>query len=205
MAEHEQGSAALMQRRELDLLTAQDGIEVRPALFGELPDLVALGRREVAGIGATDDVVLRVFDRNPQSIFGFWQDGRIVGGVAFLYLTEEGLEHLLLDKLNFANPDLRLLARQDEEPAAIYFWALAAKGHCSAGLGGVNAWTRAWPYAQADYYAQPSSSDGERFLARYGFERTPSFQRDLWVYRRLLVSPSPGLQPIVNPSMQHAA
>lgn len=205
MSGHDGERAAFMQRYELDLLTREDGIEVRPARLDELPEMVALARREVAGISASDGVVRRIFDRNPESIFGFRRDRRLTGGVAFLYLNEEGLEHLLLDMIDFADPDLRLLAHRGEEPAAIYFWALAAKGHCSAGLGGVNAWTRAWPYARADYYAQPSSPDGARFLQRYGFEQTPSFQRDLWVYRRLPLQAASGLAPAEIPSVQHAA
>jgi hypothetical protein len=62
---------------------------------------------------------------------------------------------------------------------------MAGRGRAAAGLGNVASRLRSAPYSWADYYAQPATMDGARFLAQLGFSPTPSFQRDLWTYRRL--------------------
>jgi hypothetical protein len=87
------------------------------------------------------------------------------------------------------------LTRRNQAPAAIYAWAMAGRGRAAAGLGNVASRLRASPYSWADYYAQPATADGARFLAQLGFAPTPSFQRDLWTYRRLCnrVMPAPEL------------
>ncbi|HEY2755350.1 MAG TPA: hypothetical protein VGJ01_06350 [Pseudolabrys sp.] len=107
--------------------------------------------------------------------------------IAFLYLNEDGFDRLLLDELDFSDPDPAILIRPGATPAALYVWALAARGRAAAGIANVSAHLRQEPLAQADYYAQPSSVDGARLLAQLGFVRANSFQPSLWTYRRLCI------------------
>lgn len=147
--------------------------------------MVAIAHQAISAISISQSAVERVFGHHPECIFPFRQHGRIEGGIAYLFLNEQGLEALLLDEIDFSAPDVALLARRNEAPSAIYAWAMAARGRAAAGLGNVALRLRAAPYTWADYYAQPATADGARFLAQLGFERTPSFQPDLWTYRRL--------------------
>ena len=181
----ERGDTGPEQRFELDLLQPIQSIEVAVVGSSDLDSVVALARREVAGVRVKDAAVARVYRHNPVSIFAFRRGGKIVGSVAYLYLTEEGLDRLLLNAIDFADPEIAILSPPSMQPSAIYFWALVARGHVGAGLGGTNAWTCASPYARANYYARPSSDDGRRFVQRYGFERMQGYQQDLWRYQRL--------------------
>ncbi|MEA2953495.1 MAG: hypothetical protein QOJ96_3015 [Alphaproteobacteria bacterium] len=171
-------------RNDLDALRHNNAVDASPATASELPAMADLARRAVPGLTIADAAVERVFRHDPECIFPFRSAGRILGGIAFLHLNEDGLVRLLLDEISFSDPRVELLARPGERPAAIYVWALAARGRASAGIGNVSVRLRREPYARADYYAQPSSSDGKRLLGRLGFERTASFQPDLWLYRR---------------------
>jgi hypothetical protein len=47
--------------------------------------------------------------------------------IAFLYLNEDGFDRLLLDELDFSDPDPAILIRPGATPAALYVWALAAR------------------------------------------------------------------------------
>jgi hypothetical protein len=181
----DRGSARHKQRHELDLLRSYDWIDARPAAHHELPTMVATAHQAISAISIGYDVVERVFRHHPECIFPFRRGGKIVGGVAWLFLNEMGLDALLLDEINFSDPDLALLTQRNQAPAAIYAWAIAARGRAAAGLGNVASRLRSAPYSWADYYAQPATADGARFLAQLGFAPTPSFQRDLWTYRRL--------------------
>jgi hypothetical protein len=185
MAVQDRESAVSVQRHELDLLRGYDWVDARPASWAELPAMVALAKIAISQIEVGEAAVERVFRHHPECIFPFRLNGRIEGGIAWLFLNEQGLEALLLDEIDFSAPDVALLARRNEAPAAIYAWAMAARGRAAAGLGNVVSRLRAFPYTFADYYAQPATPDGARFLAQLGFERTPSFQRDLWTYRRI--------------------
>lgn len=190
----DRGSARHRQRHELDLLRSYDWIDARPATIDELPTMVAMARETIPAISIGYDSVERIFVHNQECIFPFRRDGKIVGGVAWLFLNELGLEALLLDEIDFSRPNLALLTRRNQAPAAIYAWAMAGRGRAAAGLANVASRLRAAPYSWADYYAQPATADGARFLAQLGFAPTPSFQRDLWTYRRLCnrVMPAPG-------------
>jgi hypothetical protein len=122
--------------------------------------------------------------RNRDSFYAIRRFGQLIGGVSYLFLTDDGLDRLILDELDFCDPDPEILTPPDREPAAIYIWACAAKGRAALGLGSPCWRLRQWPYGRADYYAQPNTEEGVRFVQQLGFERTPSFQRDLWIFRR---------------------
>jgi hypothetical protein len=179
------GNAGLSQRHEFDLLETVPSVDASPAKPEELPAMIALARTAVPGVSIATETVKRVYRRHPQCIFPFRSRGNILGGMAFLYLNEDGLDRLLLDEIDFSDPDPAILCGYGETPAAIYIWALAARGRATGGIANVSAWLRREPFSRADYYAQPASKQGARIMIQVGFEPTSSFQRDLWMYRRL--------------------
>jgi hypothetical protein len=184
MATARYGSAAFLQRHDIDLLEPFGGLDTGPASPAEVGKMLAQARAGIPDVRVSEPTALRVLKKNPNSFFAIRRAGQIIGGVSYLFLTEDGLERLLLDELNFADPDDAILTPPDREPAAIYIWACAAKGRAALGLGTPCWRLRHWPYGHADYYAQPNTDEGVRFVQQLGFERTPSFQRDLWVFRR---------------------
>jgi hypothetical protein len=177
--------ACFLQRHELDLLESCAEIDASPARHEELPAMLALARGAVPGVSVKADAVERVYQLNSECIFPFRYGRRIIGGIAFLYLNDDGLDRLLLDELDFADPDPTILAPRGETPAALYVWALVARGRAAGGIANVSLRLREGPYSFADYYAQPATRDGGRLLARLGFQPENSFQRSLWTYRRL--------------------
>jgi hypothetical protein len=179
------GKTEFSQRHEFDLLETHDDIDARPAQPEELPAMVVLARAAVPGVRIRTATVKRVYCRHPHCIFPFRCGGKIAGGMAFLFLNEDGLDRLLLDELDFSNPDPKILAQFGEKPAALYIWALAARGRAAAGIANVSAWLRKEPFSSADYFAQPSTQHGARILVQVGFEPANSFQPNLWTYRRL--------------------
>ncbi|MGH6985146.1 MAG: hypothetical protein ACREEI_13045 [Stellaceae bacterium] len=174
-----------LQRHELDLLERCAQVDASPARPEELPAMLALARGAVPGVSVRAATVERIYHVNPECIFPFRYGRRIVGGIAFLYLNDDGLDRLLLDEVDFADPDPAILTRFGEAPAALYVWALVARGRAAAGIANVSLRLREEPYSLADYYAQPASRDGARLLAQIGFQPENSFQRSLWTYRRL--------------------
>ncbi|QCI65150.1 hypothetical protein [Phreatobacter stygius] len=175
----------ILPRHSLDLLSSAQLVDASPARHHELAGMADLARQSISAVKIGNDVVERVYRHQAPSIFPFRVRGRIRGGIAFLYLNQDGLEHVLLDTFDFADPDLALLAGRNEGPAALYVWALAARGRAAAGIADVAVRMMRGAFAVADYYAQPATADGARLLRQVGFERTPSFQPDLWIYRRL--------------------
>ena len=149
----------------------------------ELAQLAAIAKREIPGVNASAGLA-QFLRADPESIFAFRRAGKVVGGIAFLFLNDRGHDALLLDNIDLKNPQTSYLARPDESVTAIYVWALAGYGRAVLGLGSVAAHLRSSRFTDADYYAQPSSRDGRELLIALGFRPTQSFQPDLWSYQR---------------------
>src|ERR1700675_729085 len=178
------GSGDLAARHELDRLSPAAAITVGLAMRPQLADLVAIARREIPGVSASEAGLALFLRDDPESIFTFRRAGRLLGGIAFLYLNCRGHDALLLDDLDLKNPSPKFLARPDEEVSAIYVWALAGYGRAVVGLGNVAEYLRKPRFFHADYFAQPSTPAGRDLLIAIGFVPTPSYQPDLWIYER---------------------
>jgi hypothetical protein len=178
------GSGHLNDRHELDRLSPASAIVVSVASEWQLSDLTTIARREIPGINASDARLAQFLRDDPESIFSFHRAGKLLGGIAFLYLNCRGHDALLLDGFDLRNPSREFLAQPDEEVSAIYVWALAAHGRAVTALGNVAEYLRRPRYVCADYFAQPSTMAGRNLLIAIGFEPVPSFQPDLWRYER---------------------
>jgi hypothetical protein len=186
-----QGRRESSPRHELDRLPPSNVIEAHPATQQDLAQLAAIAKREIPGVNASAELA-QILKADPESIFSFRRAGKLVGGIAFLFLNCSGHDALLLDNIDLKNPQRAYLARSDESVAAIYVWALAGYGRAVMGLGSVAAHLRQSRFMEADYYAQPSTKDGRDLLIALGFRPIQSLQSDLWCYLR----PWHCLQPI---------
>src|SRR6476469_890042 len=178
------GSGDFAARHELDRLPPSSTITVNLATRRRLAELVAIARREIPGVNASEDGLAQFLRHDPESIFAFERAGNLLGGIAFLYLNCRGHDALLLDDIDLKNPGREFLARPDEEVSAIYVWALAGHGRAVVGLGNVADYLRRPRFSSADYFAQPSTPAGRALLIAIGFTPIPRYQPDLWIYER---------------------
>lgn len=172
------------QRREFDELSISSDVQAEPARYKQLAALADMAHRLVPGVGASELDLARYLTFDPDCILTFSRNGKLLGGMAFLFLNHRGHDALLLDEICLTRPDVGLLSRADEEVSAIYIWAIATVGRGIGGLGNAAAHLRKPRYRAADCFAQPSSAAGRNIMLATGFRQIPSFQRDLWCYTR---------------------
>lgn len=171
-------------RHDFDALPLSPDVDVRCAHFSEIAALSEMAHRLVPGVRIGSADLERYFTFDPESILTFSRKGRLLGGMAFLFLSERGHDALLLDEICLTAPETRYLASAEDDVAAIYIWAIAATGRGIAGLGKAAAHLRQLRFRGADCYAQPSTVAGRDIMRATGFAPVPSFQPDLWCYER---------------------
>ena len=184
MDSHFPGSDDFLPRHELDGLSATSTIKAGLATHRQLADLVAVARREIPGVSISEAGLAQFQRRDPESIFAFERAGKLLGGIAFLYLNRRGHYALLVDGIDLKNPSQEFLAHPDQEVSAIYVWALVCHGRAAVGLANVAGYLRKPRFVGADYFAQPSTRAGRDLLIAIGFKPISSAEADLWRYRR---------------------
>jgi hypothetical protein len=185
------------RRDDFDSLRPDSGVIVRPARVKDLATLARIARRTIPGADVGDARLRALCLRDRNTAFAFSRGSELIGGAAFLYLNFRGLDALLLDDIDLHDPDPRLLAGPDESPEAIYLWAISGAGRSA--LGHVSARFSSPQYRCADIYTRPVTVPGTKLFTGLGFEPTPSWSPNLWVYRRQ------ANQPVHSPTLLHAA
>ncbi|MDN3278841.1 hypothetical protein QWJ07_31585 [Frankia sp. RB7] len=159
-------------------------VDVRCAQSEEIAALSEMAHRLVPGVQIGAMELAKYFAFDPGSILTFTRNGHLLGGMAFLFLSDRGHDALLLDDICLTAPETRYLASANEDVSAIYIWAIAATGRGIAGLGKAAAHLRQIRFRGADCYAQPSTVAGREIMKATGFSPISSFQPDLWCYER---------------------
>lgn len=172
----------ISSRDAFDGLKAGSSVIVRPARLKDLATLARIARRTIPGADVGDAQLRMLCQRDRNTAFSFSRDSGLVGGAAFLYLNFRGHDALMLDHIDIHNPEPGLLAAPDETPEAIYLWAISGAGRSA--LGHISARFSSPQYRRADIYTRPVTVAGTKLFAGLGFEPTPSWSQDLWVYRR---------------------
>lgn len=171
-------------RHDFDALPRSSEVNVRPADRSDLPILAEMANRLVPGVQLAERELRQYFLLDPESILTFNRKGSLLGAVAFLYLNDRGHDALIFDEMSLTNPDMDLLARRGEDVTSIYVWAIAGHGRAMAGLGNVAEHLCGARYVAADAFAHPATKAGQDLMVTLGFHPIPSFQPDLWCYRR---------------------
>src|SRR4051812_25578881 len=86
----------LVARHDLDSLLPSAAVRGEPATFNQLADLAELANREIPGVSVSEADLAQSLGRDPESVFAFQRDGKLLGGVAFLYLNRQGHDALLV-------------------------------------------------------------------------------------------------------------
>lgn len=138
------------------------------------PTLERLLARASEAIGrlAAKDVVRRVSDANPDSLWVFSRNGQNTpeGFQALLMLNESGRRALIEGRLDFLDPPADMLVAQWERPALIYVWASYTPGLLATGLESVFEHLRSPRYAAVDIVARAYTAAGARSMKRFGFQ-----------------------------------
>jgi predicted GNAT family N-acyltransferase len=160
----------------------------------EIDAILARARRDIADL-TTADVVHRVISHNPDSFWAIARRSRYSsiapageGFMAFLMLNDAGMKKIVAGTFDTGNPDLSLLASQNEKPAGIYVWALHAPGVIAGGVALTFEKVATPRYADVNLYAKLVTGAGRRFGHALGFRRGATYQGvsapDLYVYSR---------------------
>ena len=172
------------KRHDFDSLSTNAAIEVRLPHSSEIAAIADMATSMVPGVQIEEPALRRHFDFDPECILTFSHHGKLLGGMAFLYLNGGGHDALISGAFSSSSPDFAFFARSNEPVSAIYIWAIGATGRGIAGLGKAAAHLRKPRYVNADCFAQPSTTAGRDLMIATGFIQIPSFQPDLWCYQR---------------------
>jgi hypothetical protein len=144
-------------------------IALRRVLSADFQPLAQLARKTIGEGLSSLDTVRDILGRNPNSVLVFERDQEAVGFWAMLMLTSEGLEALLTAEFNPLVPDSSRIVSTTESPAAIYVWAVVAKGLASEGIGHVSAFLRQPLYVRANLYTRAATEAGGIIMNATGF------------------------------------
>lgn len=157
-------------------------IVASPARSDQIDALICLAKELIPPLAASEPIVRRVFQHNPDSVWAVERRGRPVGVFAMLLLNDHGRESLLTDRFDTANPSSDELARHGEKIAAIYLWAIATPGIAVEAFRTVSRWAGRPAQAAADLFTRPVTAAGTRFALRIGFRPLPD--SGLYRFRR---------------------
>jgi len=163
--------------------------------------------RKAIGRLAANEVVHRVISHNPDTFWAIARRGRFrsslpvgEGFVAYLMLNAAGLKGLLDGSFNAGDPDLSMIARQNEKPAGIYVWAVHARGVIAGGMPLAVEKLTTSLYRDVDVYARAATVHGLRLIQTMGFEPGAEYggvsNPNVFVYRR--AASAPDTQPIYD-------
>jgi predicted GNAT family N-acyltransferase len=147
----------------------------------EVDALVARVQRDLSVAGS--DVVRRVVSHNPDTLWAIARREHFnsatpsgEGLMAFLMLNRAGMLQLFDGSFDASDPDLSLLAQQNEKPAGIYIWALYVRGVLHGGIPLVMEKMNTPLYRDVDIYARAVTPDGVRFVTSTGFALGATFE-----------------------------
>jgi hypothetical protein len=171
-------------RRDFDFIPRRSEVIVAPAENRDFEPLAAMANAKVPDVCATGELLREAAARDRDSILSFRLKGVLLGGVAFVFLNQIGVEGLLLDSIDLARPTAAIMANPIDDVAGIYIWATALDGRGILGLGNVAEHLSKRRFRFADLYGRPNTEDGRRLVQSVGFKPAASFQQNLWIYRR---------------------
>jgi predicted GNAT family N-acyltransferase len=145
----------------------------------ELSVIHDLTLREIGAAVAEPDVMRRVYRHNRDSLWALYRsetaerrDPKLIGYVAYLPLSEAGHAALQADTLDACDPNLEHLAANGERPAALYTWAMVARGACDLASALVAFATGLELHDSVPIYGRIGTEGGLKALQRKG--RSPT-------------------------------
>lgn len=159
-------------------------LSVAAASLADIPELVRIAAQEIPSLAAAESAVLRVQQKHPESVWAFRRRDQTLGIYSMLLLNMRGLERLLADSIDFSDPPLDCLSEPGAPVAAIYKWAVVARGTTAEGLHAMSRHLQGPLYAAANLYARAVGAAAQRLDFNLGF-RPVRPGSDLLVYVRM--------------------
>jgi predicted GNAT family N-acyltransferase len=152
------------------------------ATYEDIETLLPRARQAMGG-GATNEVIHRIAQYNPDCFWGLARRERYAAGdmaaegyLAFLMLNGAGADLLMEGKFPAANPPLHLLTRQYEKPAAVYCWGVYAPGAIAAGVPLAVEKVSTPLYRDAPILGRTITLGGYRIAESLGFRQGATFR-----------------------------
>ena len=159
-------------------------VAVRAAELDEIPELVRMAATEIPSLAAAQPAVVRVHIKNPDNVWSFRNSGRLIGVYAMLLLNADGREKMLDGALDCSDPPVDCLAEPGEPVAAIYKWAVVARGTAAEGIRAMSRRLQQPPFDTANLYARAIGAAAQRLDFNLGF-RPVRPDSDLLIYVRM--------------------
>jgi hypothetical protein len=142
------------------------------AQAGDVGPAHKLARSLIGGKMASPKVIGEIHIRTGAGLFVVRDGDRIVGLLAFLLLSNAGVECLLRGDLDTLSPASAHVVAPGEDPAAIYSWAIAAADHAAAqALVGGHERIRHVAVPHLPFYLRPVTPKGRQLAeVRLGFK-----------------------------------
>lgn len=149
---------------------------VRRSADDEIENIHSLTQSEITVSTVSLSVIKAVHNHNKDSIWGIYhatdatkQTQRLIGHYSFLHLNQAGLAALERGELNASDPDLSLVARDGERPAAIYVWGVVARRVARIGTPLIAVALGKKRYGGLPIYTTAGSMGGLNTIISYGF------------------------------------
>jgi hypothetical protein len=155
---------------------------VEPANPADIAPARDFALRLIGGRMATTRTIARIHRGTGVGLFVVRDGDRICGLLAFIMLNEAGAEAAVRDDFDSLSPRARFVAAPDEEPAAIYSWAIAAADKETAQrLIRGHERLRHVAAAHLPFYCRLATEQGRRLgIVRMGFQPLPGSQSGLF-------------------------
>ncbi len=162
-------SVSLAIRAELALL------DIYPASRTEVVEARHFAARLIGGTIVTPEGLQRVHEHSGAGLFVYHDDEELTGVLALVMLNAAGHDAIRGEAFDALDPDLAHVAREGEDPAALYGWGIAATRKMTARrlVDGLSAIANG-PVGHLPYYSRAATPQGERLLIeRIGFRPYP--------------------------------
>ena len=162
------------------------GMQARRANADDIEALHSLASNYIGGLASTDQIK-SLQNRDPDSVWIFQRNGELKGGIGLLMLNETGANALFEGGLDRSTPQSAYLADPAEKPAAIYLWALLARGSAILGLFDLNQRCHGGRLSGVDLLATSRTLGGARAMRLFGFAPADANPNVGIMHRRELV------------------
>jgi predicted GNAT family N-acyltransferase len=169
-----EGFPAQYPASQFAFIKVNDTISVRRLYESDLEPCVALTASRLNATVASRDAIRRVLTNNPDAFWGIFRSDTLdhvptlAGFYSFLLLSDEGHRVLRDHALNAVEPDLDLLAKAGERPAAVYIWAIVAE-HLTAIAGPTISKAMEYLHKGLPIYATAGTQAGLNKLRNLGY------------------------------------
>jgi hypothetical protein len=159
---------------------AEFGID--PAALADIAEARDFALRLIGGRMASTRTIASVHAKTGAGLFLAREHGLIHGLLAFIMLNQAGAEAAVCDEFDSLAPCPEFISPADEEPVAIYSWAIAAADKDAATrLIRAHERLRHVAVAHLPFYCRLATEQGRRLaIVRMGFKPLPGSQSGLF-------------------------